>query len=201
VSAPASKVVAVPAVHVVNRGDTFAQHRRRNHVRWHKLAKANGLDASAKLKARPESHRARLEAAAAARGGAAGSGCRRAASAPPATRVTAVPCSAAKRALAQATTKVEETPAAETPVKPGGHRCTADLRWPVRGKVSPATAQDQRQVERRHQSAVPEGTPVKAAEDGVVAYSGNELKVMAIWFWFGTPTVYVTAYAMRVNCW
>ena len=24
--------------------------------------------------------------------------------------------------------------------------------------------------------AVPEGTPVKAAEDGVVAYSGNELK-------------------------
>ena len=52
-AAPASKPVAVaaaPTVHVVNRGDTLLSIARRNHVSVADLAKANGLDPSAKLK-------------------------------------------------------------------------------------------------------------------------------------------------------
>ena len=52
-AAPASKVVAAPAaaaVHVVNHGDTLLSIARRNHVPVAELAKANHLEASAKLK-------------------------------------------------------------------------------------------------------------------------------------------------------
>ena len=43
--------------------------------------------------------------------------------------------------------------------------------------------------------AVPEGTPVKAAEDGVVAYSGNELKGYGNLVLVRHANGYVTAYA------
>jgi len=43
--------------------------------------------------------------------------------------------------------------------------------------------------------AVPEGTPVKAAEDGVVAYSGNELKGYGNLILVRHSNGYVTAYA------
>jgi murein DD-endopeptidase MepM/ murein hydrolase activator NlpD len=51
------------------------------------------------------------------------------------------------------------------------------FRWPVRGRViagfGPKTNGAQNDGINL---AVPEGTPVKAADDGVVAYAGNELK-------------------------
>ena len=43
--------------------------------------------------------------------------------------------------------------------------------------------------------AVPENTPVKAAEDGVVAYAGNELKGYGNLVLMRHPNGYVTAYA------
>ena len=43
--------------------------------------------------------------------------------------------------------------------------------------------------------AVPEGTPIKAADDGVVAYSGNELKGYGNLVLIRHPNGYVTAYA------
>src|SRR3984893_3498699 len=54
-AAPASKPIAVaaaaaPSVHVVNHGDTLLSIARRNHVSVAALARANSLDASAKLK-------------------------------------------------------------------------------------------------------------------------------------------------------
>ena len=42
---------------------------------------------------------------------------------------------------------------------------------------------------------MPEGTPVKAAEDGVVAYSGNELKGYGNLVLVRHSNGYVTAYA------
>ncbi len=51
------------------------------------------------------------------------------------------------------------------------------FRWPVHGRViagfgpKPNGAQND-----GINLAVPEGTPIKAADDGVVAYAGNELK-------------------------
>ena len=51
------------------------------------------------------------------------------------------------------------------------------FRWPVKGRViagfGPKSGGGQNDGINL---AVPEGTPIKAAEDGVVAYAGNELK-------------------------
>ncbi len=43
--------------------------------------------------------------------------------------------------------------------------------------------------------SVPEGTPIKAAEDGVVAYAGNELKGYGNLVLIRHPNGFVTAYA------
>jgi murein DD-endopeptidase MepM/ murein hydrolase activator NlpD len=43
--------------------------------------------------------------------------------------------------------------------------------------------------------SVPENTPVKAAEDGIVAYAGNELKGYGNLVLVRHPNGYVTAYA------
>jgi murein DD-endopeptidase MepM/ murein hydrolase activator NlpD len=198
-TAPASKVVAAPAapaVHVVNRGDTLLSIARRSHVPVAQLAKANGLDASAKLKLGqkvtvPGSKTAAAAPLAQPAAVAAGS-------VAPATKlaaVTGVPPQSAR--LAQATTKVEETPAAETPAK--ANEATGALptfRWPVRGKVITSYgAKTNGKSNDGINLAVPEGTPVKAAEDGVVAYSGNELKGYGNLVLVRHSNGYVTAYA------
>jgi murein DD-endopeptidase MepM/ murein hydrolase activator NlpD len=109
--------------------------------------------------------------------------------------VTGVPPQSAR--LAQATTKVEETPAAETPAK--ANEATGALptfRWPVRGKVITSYgAKTNGKSNDGINLAVPEGTPVKAAEDGVVAYSGNELKGYGNLVLVRHSNGYVTAYA------
>jgi murein DD-endopeptidase MepM/ murein hydrolase activator NlpD len=203
-TAPASKVVAAPAaptVHVVNRGDTLLSIARRNQVPVAALAKANRLDASAKLKlgqkiivpgsrtaaASPPAKPAAVAAVPPAAGSAA-----------PATKiaaVTSVPPQSAR--LAQASTKVEETPVAETPVR--ANETTGALptfRWPVRGKVITSYgAKTNGKSNDGINLAVPEGTPVKAAEDGVVAYSGNELKGYGNLVLVRHSNGYVTAYA------
>ena len=51
------------------------------------------------------------------------------------------------------------------------------FRWPVRGRVIAGFGPKLNGVQNDGINlAVPEGTPVKAADDGVVAYAGNELK-------------------------
>jgi murein DD-endopeptidase MepM/ murein hydrolase activator NlpD len=98
--------------------------------------------------------------------------------------------------LAQATTKVEE-PAAETPVKAAeATGALPTFRWPVRGKVITSYgAKTNGKANDGINLAVPEGTPVKAAEDGVVAYSGNELKGYGNLVLVRHTNGYVTAYA------
>ena len=82
--------------------------------------------------------------------------------------------------MAQATTNVEEAAAApEAPaVKPSeATGALPTFRWPVRGKVITSYgAKTNGKSNDGINLAVPEGTPVKAADDGVVAYAGNELK-------------------------
>jgi len=204
-TAPASKVVAAPAapaVHVVNRGDTLLSIARRSHVPVAQLAKAKRSRCLGQTQARPESHRARLEDRGGRPAGAAGRRCRRIGGA----RDQSWPRyrrSAARRAAGPGHDQVEETPAAETPAK--ANEATGALptfRWPVRGKVITSYgAKTNGKSNDGINLAVPEGTPVKLPRTAVVAYSGNELKVMAIWFWFGTPTVTSPHMPMRVNCW
>ena len=92
------------------------------------------------------------------------------------------------------------TPAADNPVPEAKPVTTAatlpTFRWPVRGRVingfGPKTTGTQNDGIN---VAVPEGTPVKAAEDGVVAYAGNELKSYGNLVLIRHSNGYVTAYA------
>jgi murein DD-endopeptidase MepM/ murein hydrolase activator NlpD len=200
---PASKpvaAVAVPSsVHVVNRGDTLMSIARRNHVPVAELAKANNLDTTAKL-----SLGMKLTVP----------GAKSAAAVPvaqpvaPVQQVAAVAAPAAKLAtpaapqqsarLAQATTNVEEKPVAEAPAVKSSEATGAlpTFRWPVRGKVITSYgAKTNGKSNDGINLAVPEGTPVKAAEDGVVAYSGNELKGYGNLVLVRHSNGYVTAYA------
>jgi murein DD-endopeptidase MepM/ murein hydrolase activator NlpD len=70
------------------------------------------------------------------------------------------------------------------------------FRWPVRGRViSGFGPAPNGQHNDGINVAVPENTPIKAAEDGVVAYAGNELKGYGNLVLVRHPNGYVTAYA------
>ena len=72
------------------------------------------------------------------------------------------------------------SPAESAPAKEAGGEATGALpkfRWPANGRViSPYGPAVNGQQNDGINIALPENTPVKAAEDGVVAYAGNELK-------------------------
>ena len=201
----ASKPVAAaaaPSVHVVNRGDTLISIARRNQVPVAELAKANNLDQSARLSLGMKLTVPAKSAAAAA------PAAQPVAAAPvqPAAPVAAAPAKMAAAGgppqaarLASATTNVvEEKAAAEAaPVKPSeATGALPTFRWPVRGKVITSYgAKTNGKSNDGINLAVPEGTPVKAAEDGVVAYSGNELKGYGNLVLVRHSNGYVTAYA------
>ncbi len=201
-AAPASKpVAAASTVHVVNRGDTLLSIARRNHVTAADIARANGLDSSSKLKLGQKLNVPGAKTAAAAPAGqpvAVAAAQPAAALATPATRTAAVAGTSPQSArLASATAKVEDAPAAEAPVKAGeATGALPTFRWPVRGKVITSYgAKTNGKSNDGINLAVPEGTPVKAAEDGVVAYSGNELKGYGNLVLVRHSNGYVTAYA------
>lgn len=79
--------------------------------------------------------------------------------------------------------KAEEQPAGPS----------ADFRWPARGRV--IAGYNGKGGNEGINIAVPEGTPVKAAEGGVVAYAGNELKGYGNLVLIRHPNGYVSAYA------
>jgi murein DD-endopeptidase MepM/ murein hydrolase activator NlpD len=185
--APASKPVAVasaaPSVHVVNPGETLLSIARRNHVSVAELARANGIERSAKLKLGTKLTVPTLQPAAPL--------------AAPATKLAVVtPDPQQKARLAQSAPTAEET-AAERPVKAAeATGALPTFRWPVRGKVITSYgAKTNGKANDGINLAVPEGTPVKAADDGVVAYSGNELKGYGNLVLVRHANGYVTAYA------
>ncbi|MDA9506517.1 peptidoglycan-binding LysM [Bradyrhizobium sp. CCBAU 11386] len=201
---PVAAVAAPPSTHFVNRGDTLASIARKNHISAAELARANGLDPSAKLKlgarltvpgAKTAALAVPVAAVPVAAAPVAGTLQPVAAAPAPATKMAAVaPVQSAR--LAQATANVEEKPA-ETPAKAAeATGALPTFRWPVRGKVVTSYgAKTNGKSNDGINLAVPEGTPVKAAEDGVVAYSGNELKGYGNLVLVRHSNGYVTAYA------
>ncbi len=199
-AAPASKPVAVAAasaVHVVNPGDTLLSVARHNHVSLSELARANGIESNAKLRLGmkltvPGAKTAAVAPAAQPATVAA----QPVAAVAPATKMAAAGGPPQSARLAQATATVEDA-AVATPVK--ATEATGALptfRWPVRGKVITSYgAKTNGKSNDGINLAVPEGTPVKAAEDGVVAYSGNELKGYGNLVLVRHSNGYVTAYA------
>ncbi|MDN3273239.1 LysM peptidoglycan-binding domain-containing M23 family metallopeptidase [Frankia sp. RB7] len=201
---PVAAVAAPSSLHFVNHGDTLASIARKNHISAAELARANGIEPSAKLKlgTRLTVPGAKTAAVAAplalAPVGAApvAAALQPVAAAPVAATKMAAVAPAQSARLAQATTNIEEKPA-ETPAKAA--ETTSSLptfRWPVRGKVITSYgAKTNGKSNDGINVAVPEGTPIKAAEDGVVAYSGNELKGYGNLVLVRHSNGYVTAYA------
>ena len=70
------------------------------------------------------------------------------------------------------------------------------FRWPVKGRIIAAFGPRPNGVPNDGINlAVPEGTPIKAADDGVVAYAGNELKGYGNLVLIRHANGYVSAYA------
>jgi murein DD-endopeptidase MepM/ murein hydrolase activator NlpD len=102
---------------------------------------------------------------------------------------------------ARAITPAKETPspieqAKEDKEEQVASNNAAGFRWPVRGRIIAGfgpkpTGQQNDGIN----IAVPEGTPVRASDDGVVAYSGNELKGYGNLVLVRHANGHVTAYA------
>jgi murein DD-endopeptidase MepM/ murein hydrolase activator NlpD len=92
-------------------------------------------------------------------------------------------------------TPMAENPSNETAAK-AATDATPGFRWPVRGRIIAGFGpKPNGQQNDGIDVAVPENTPIKAAEDGVVAYAGSELKGYGNLVLVRHPNGYVTAYA------
>lgn len=93
-----------------------------------------------------------------------------------------------------AETPVETTasvvPHADTPAS-----APVEFRWPARGHILKSFGDKGGEKSDGINIALPEGTPIKAAENGVVAYAGNELKGYGNLVLVRHDNGYVSAYA------
>ncbi|MEA2975173.1 MAG: hypothetical protein QOF19_693 [Alphaproteobacteria bacterium] len=195
-AAPAATKATAATTHIVEPGESLSKIAHRYHVPLVDMAKANRIQPYAQVKMGdrliiPGRLAAPAQAAAAAKPEPVQALAQP--KAPPAApqKLAAVEPTQTARAL---------TPVTQAPDVDSGTK-TADasspgFRWPVRGRIiagfGPKTNGQQNDGINL---AVPEGTPVKAAEDGVVAYAGNELKGYGNLVLVRHPNGYVTAYA------
>jgi murein DD-endopeptidase MepM/ murein hydrolase activator NlpD len=102
-----------------------------------------------------------------------------------------------QKALLTSPTTTPEAATQPAPVKAAeATGALPTFRWPVRGRVIAGYgAKTNGKQNDGINLAVPEGTPVKAAEDGVVAYAGNELKGYGNLVLVRHSNGFVTAYA------
>jgi murein DD-endopeptidase MepM/ murein hydrolase activator NlpD len=99
---------------------------------------------------------------------------------------------APKKVTAEVKPKVKEPEMAAAPASPTG----LNLRWPLKGKIISGFGNKPGGLKNEGINiAVPEGTSVRAADAGVVAYAGNELKGYGNLILIRHPGGYVTAYA------
>jgi murein DD-endopeptidase MepM/ murein hydrolase activator NlpD len=169
-TASARTPAAAGNVHVVQHGETLMSIARRSGVTVTALAHANHLQSSSKLSV---GDRISIPG-----GGHAVAAAQAPAATPVAQTRTAPVTKVASIAPTQVANVVKEEPrTTESVVKsaePAG--AMPAFRWPVRGRVIAGFGSKNGTQNDGINLAVPEGTPVKAADDGVVAYAGNELK-------------------------
>jgi murein DD-endopeptidase MepM/ murein hydrolase activator NlpD len=112
----------------------------------------------------------------------------------PAPQLAAVPAQATARVAAPAAEPTIEAASGATSNDTTG--AAPSFRWPVRGRIITGFGpKGNGQQNDGINLAVPEGTSVKAAEDGVVAYAGNELKGYGNLVLVRHSNGFVTAYA------
>ncbi len=187
---PAVSAAGGQHVHTVAPGETLSKLSRTYKVPVGTLAKANNIEPHTQVKIGDQITIPGVRAQQAAKPAPVAQ--QQPVIAPPQQKVAATPPVSTARSI---------TPATDNPAPPETKPVTTaatmpTFRWPVRGRVingfGPKTAGAQNDGIN---VAVPEGTPVKAAEDGVVAYAGNELKSYGNLVLIRHSNGYVTAYA------
>ena len=186
--APAASPPGNGNVHVVAAGDTLSKIAHRYHKSVNEIAKANNIQPTATLNV---GDRLTIPGAQA-----------------PAVKANAPAAATQLKPVASAAPKEAEPVQNANVVAPTdpldkeaaklaeGTGAVPKFRWPANGRViagyGPTTNGQQNDGIN---IALPENTPVKAAEDGVVAYAGNELKGYGNLVLVRHPNGYVTAYA------
>jgi len=187
-AAPPAAAPVNPGVHVIAPGETLSKISRLYGKPVAALARANNISLNARLNAGD-----RLVIP----------GVRTSAAKPKAAPAVAdaTPASSASQSepapSASVFTPVSEASATNDATKLAeGTGSLPKFRWPANGRVITAFGPSTNgQQNDGINIAVPENTPVKAAEDGVVAYAGNELKGYGNLVLVRHPSGYVTAYA------
>jgi murein DD-endopeptidase MepM/ murein hydrolase activator NlpD len=203
-SVPAAGTVA-PAqqgMHVVASGETLSKISRRYRKSVDEIARANNIQPQGKLKLgdRLVIPGARAANVAAEPPRETPKEPKDLSKEPKPTIPAAKPSKQAAANNTPAETAVLVSPATDTPTT-GTARGTPQaaaptFRWPVHGKVIAGFGpRPNGQQNDGINVAVPENTPVKAAEDGVVAYAGSELKGYGNLVLVRHSNGYVTAYA------
>jgi murein DD-endopeptidase MepM/ murein hydrolase activator NlpD len=191
-AAPKTVAAATPlgsnGVHVVAAGETLSKISRTYGTPVADIAKANNLDVNARLSV---GDRLIIPGrSSAARGNA---------SAPTIAEHKNVEIASAAEPQENASVYKEVPVAAEGKDSTKSAEATGSLpkfRWPANGRIISAYGPTTNgQQNDGINIAVPENTPVKAAEDGVVAYAGSELKGYGNLVLVRHPNGYVTAYA------
>ncbi len=193
VPAPAPSVATSPAgahgVHVVAAGDTLSKIARLYRKPVGEIAKANNIQASTTLNVGDRLVIPGAQAAAAKPSAAAPA-------APAKPAVSAAAKNGEPVQSASVVVPVPDTLDKEAAKLAEGTGALPKFRWPANGRIiagyGPTTNGQQNDGIN---IALPENTPVKAAEDGVVAYAGNELKGYGNLVLVRHPNGYVTAYA------
>jgi murein DD-endopeptidase MepM/ murein hydrolase activator NlpD len=178
-------------VHVIAPGETLMKLSRQYHKPLGEIARANNIPPHTMVKVGDRIVIPGVRAT-------------QTAAAKPAAAQPPKPAQPPKVAAAPATTPAPTaralTPAADKPeptkAKAETTAATQSFRWPVRGRViSGFGPRPSGQQNDGINLSVPEGTPIKAAQDGVVAYAGNELKSYGNLVLVRHSNGYVTAYA------
>jgi len=198
-AADGAKAVATPGVYTVQSGDTLSKIAKRTGVSSSALKQANGLEdgylkIGQKLKV-PAGGKAVVAEAPAVDTTATGS-------TPPKKKATAAAEPASEYTPPKKSEKTIEQAEASDDKAPDATGI-GKMRWPVRGRVITSYGKGGGKSADGIDIAVPEGTAVKAAENGVVIYAGDGLKdfgnTVLVRHEDGLVTVYGNASQLKVQ--
>ncbi len=178
-----------PGVHMVAQGETLSRIARLYKKPMSEIAKANSIQVSARLNVGD-----RLVIPGVRTSSANPKISPMVSEAKPAPSTT--PKGAESMPSASVYTPVAESPPAKNSKSADATAALPKFRWPANGRVIAAFGPTTHgQQNDGINIALPENTPVKAAEEGVVAYAGSELKGYGNLVLVRHPNGYVTAYA------